>query len=164
MKPFLPAPKPAPRQRRPFDHREWKRRGAERYAETRDAVLRERIAEDPSYRVLEPGGPLPEINPERLKKLREEQFAIASGYHKWVMEQPCAACGSFDPDLRSDPAHVGRTRGAGAKADRVLSLCRECHTFEGEHRDEFNAAFAERHGVTPEEMAAYRFEFYHREH
>jgi hypothetical protein len=163
MKPFLPAPKPAPRQRRPFDHREWKRRGAERYAETRDAVLRERVADDPSYRVLEPGGPLPEINPERLKKLREEQFAVASGYHKWVMEQPCAACGSFDPDLRSDPAHVGRTRGAGAKADRVLSLCRPCHLWE-ESNSGFDEAFKDRHGVTPAEMAAYRFEFYHREH
>jgi hypothetical protein len=107
--------------------------------------------------------PLPRVNSRRIKRLREDQFAVASGYHRFVMEQPCAACGSFDPDLRSDPAHVGRTRGAGAKADRVLSLCRPCHLWE-ESNSGFDEAFTDRHGVTPEEMAAYRFEIYHREH
>lgn len=98
----------------------------------------------------------------REQKRREEQFSEANGYRRWVLEQPCAACGSYHPDYGSQPAHVGRTRGAGAKADRVLSLCSDCHTWEGEHRNEFNAAFRARHGVTPEEMALYRHELYHR--
>lgn len=99
----------------------------------------------------------------REKKRREEQFAEASGYYRWVLEQPCAACGTYDSEVGSQPAHVGKTRGAGAKADRVLSLCPPCHLDEHANRRAFNAAFRVRHGVTPEEMAMYRYELYHRE-
>lgn len=98
----------------------------------------------------------------REKKRREVQFSEADGYRRWVLEQPCAACGSYDSEAGSQPAHVGRTRGAGAKADRLLSLCWECHLWEGARRNEFNAFFAARHGATPEEMAFYRYELYHR--
>jgi hypothetical protein len=99
----------------------------------------------------------------RKTKRRDAQFAESSGYRKWVLEQPCAACGTYDPEAGSQPAHVGKTRGAGAKADRVLSLCWECHLWEGARRNEFNAAFSARHGVTTEEMARYRFEMFHRD-
>lgn len=153
-----------PHVRKPrFDVAEWRERGAANYAEKREVELAARCVENPGYRLLE-SGELAEVNPERLKRLREEQFAVASGYHKHTMEQPCAACGSYDPELRSDPAHVGKTRGAGAKANRVLSLCRLCHIWEEANRDEFNEAFFDRHGVTPEEMAAARHEAYHRDH
>lgn len=97
----------------------------------------------------------------REKKRREVQFSEADGYRKWVLEQPCAACGSYHPDEGSQPAHVGKTRGAGARADRLLSLCFDCHTWEHARRNEFNAYFYARHGVTPEQMAMYRYELFH---
>lgn len=103
------------------------------------------------------------INRKRMKRLREEQFGITSGYRKHVIEQPCAACGTYHPEYGSQPAHVGRTRGAGGKADAVLSLCQSCHSWEHEDSAGFGEAFRERHGVLPQEMAECRFEVYHRE-
>lgn len=108
-------------------------------------------------------GKLKPVNRKRLATLREVQFGISSGYHAWVMEQPCAACGSFNPNGRTEPAHVGQTRGAGARADKVLSLCRQCHQMEHDHKAEFTVAFYLRHGVLPVEMAAYRYYEFHKE-
>lgn len=154
-------PKPAMPAKRRFDYVEWRERGARIYAERREVELMARCVDDPGYRLLEQSE-LAEVNPERLKRLREEQFSVANGYHRHVMEQPCAACGSYDADIRSDPAHVGKTRGAGAKSDRVLPLCRDCHLWEHAEPGEFEAAFFDRHGVTPDEMAMARHEEYHR--
>ena len=70
-------------------------------------------------------------------------------------------CGSFDPEAGSQPAHVGRGRGAGAKAETVLPLCDPCHDWEHEDAPAFDQAFFDRHEVWPWEMAAFRYTSFH---
>ncbi len=64
--------------------------------------------------------PLPAVNPERLERLREQQFGAKA---EWIRGLACATCGAPAP---SDPSHV-RSRGAGGTAEDLIPQCRGCH-------------------------------------
>jgi hypothetical protein len=64
--------------------------------------------------------PLKKRNPERLARLRAEQFGE---YAEYIRQLPCCSCGAAPP---SEPSHV-RTRGAGGKMQDQVPHCRRCH-------------------------------------
>jgi len=53
-------------------------------------------------------------------------------YITFVKNSPCIICGGAE----SDPAHFPRTRGAGARDEDVMPLCRRCHSEQ--ERDTFD--------------------------
>lgn len=100
-------------------------------------------------------------NPERLARLRAQQFPERPAVKPWCLvalklaeyrrkhgakQQPAGWFRCWGP---VDPAHVV-TRGAGGKADDVVDLCR------GHHREQEGrtAEFEERYGVDLKAEAA----------
>lgn len=80
------------------------------------------------------------VNPARLRKRREVQFARQS---ELARRLPCFTCGAPPP---SDPSHI-KSRGADGKDDAVIPQCRPCHrAFHSEGRFSF---FTKR-GLDPE--------------
>lgn len=69
-----------------------------------------------------PRKPLRARNPERLKRLRAQQFGD-DGKREWVLEMPCLATGRRPVD----PAHVLGTRGAGHGPEGMAPLHRVAH-------------------------------------
>lgn len=78
--------------------------------------------------------PLRPVNPERIARLREQQFG---GRHRdRIVSLPCCACGRLGP---SDPAHV-RPRGMGGVKGKwweIVPLCRRDHRAFDEYRGRF---------------------------
>ena len=74
------------------------------------------------------------VNPERLARLRAQQFG---GRHRdRIVSLPCCVCGARAP---SDPAHT-RARGMGGVKGKwweIVPLCREDHWAFDEYRGRF---------------------------
>lgn len=73
----------------------------------------------------------PEMMPKPMEIENVYPFSFQD-YITFVRNAPCIICGNTP----SDPAHFPRTRGAGARDEDVMPLCRDCHTLQG--RDTFD--------------------------
>lgn len=61
--------------------------------------------------------------------MREQQFGISSGKREWIMVQRCCVTGhDGTPEWPIDPAHVGKTRAAGAGPEMMAPLWRPVHS------------------------------------
>jgi len=60
-------------------------------------------------------------NPERLARLRREQFGPEA---EWLMTLPCCTCGALAP---STPSHV-KSRGSGGLRHEQIPQCWRCHS------------------------------------
>jgi len=67
---------------------------------------------------------LPAVNEKRQQKLRAKQFGT-DGKREWVMSLPCGLTGQLGtPENPIDPAHVGKSRGAGGGPEMMFPLLR----------------------------------------
>lgn len=137
---IFPAPKPEPKAKKPFDAGEWQRRGAERYAETRVEVQRERLRHDPHYRTLRE-------NVERKRQREAEQFGP---YAEWIRKKACIIGGGCWTVVQAAHHHG---RGAGGKAEANLFPC--C----AEHHSEFHTigvlTWQRKYGIDLEALTAH---------
>lgn len=82
------------------------------------------------------------VNPARLRKRREIQFARQSALARTL---PCCSCGAPPP---SDPSHL-KTRGSGGLDECVVPQCRRCHIALG---NEGRHSFWQKRGLDPQRI------------
>ena len=93
---------------------------------------------------------LPQRNPKRLARLRAKQFGV-DGKREWVVGMGCFISGSSGTrDNPVDPAHIGKTRGAGADSTRILGLLR--FPYHDDYDNLPRAKFEAKHGVRHAEL------------
>ncbi len=100
--PFLPCPKPEPRPRRKFDPDAWRRRAAQKYADTATRK------------------PIKPRNDARAKAQFERAF-LSEAYVDFVHSLGCSVPGCSRTNIEC--AHVGKTRKNGGKWYEIAPLC-----------------------------------------
>ena len=79
------------------------------------------------------GKPLPKCNAKRLARVRAEQYG-PEAFKDWIHKQPCVSCGKPQNAEHSEiqQSHVGKTKGAGGRAEDCAPQCRKCHAILGD--------------------------------
>lgn len=95
---IFPHPKPTRKPKAPFDHDEWRKRGAARYAETSERK------------------PVNPVNRERRAERHEESFGE---YADEIRKLDCVVPGCPEPSIA---AHF-KSRGAGGKRQSLFPAC-----------------------------------------
>lgn len=157
MKPLLPSPKPAPRDKAAKLRKAMERRrernaaSTKKYADSVADARREVAATDPGFTLMEPGDGPPPVNRER----RERDWPKAYHSEEYVLAVQKMACTIPGCDRREiDAAHGEHTKGAGGSWRTILPLCGGPDGHHAEQHDIGRRTFERKYGISLEAAAA----------